>query len=136
MPFVNAILVLGKAVGPPIDDPLVHFSLWGFVVFAALYTMLVFRGDLARKGPLIFAKENARTPLAILGIHAAFNALLFWASRAMPHVLPSLPRWMTDIIFTSRTPESIIADALLIPAVVAMHQIERRWLYVDASNAA
>ncbi|HUN82787.1 MAG TPA: hypothetical protein VMU48_00340 [Terracidiphilus sp.] len=129
--LAGLILVAGTAIGPPIDDPLMHFSWWGYVVVAALYTMVVFRGDLSREGPFILTKENARTPFAISCIHVTFLALLLWAARVTPYILPLLPRWMTDRIH-ARGINLTIADALFILATVAMNQIERRWLFVDS----
>ena len=127
----SLMLVAAGANGPPLDDSLLHFSWWGYVVVAALYTMVVFRGDLSREGPFILTKENARTPLAISCIHVAFLTMLLWAARAAPYILPLLPRWMTDTIH-ARGINLTIADALFILTALAMHQIERRWLFVDS----
>lgn len=129
--LAGLILMVGAAVGPPIDDSLMYFSWWGYVVVAALYTMVVFRGDLSREGPFILTKENARTPFAISCIHVAFLAMLFWAARVAPYILPFLPRWMTDRIH-ARGINLTIADALFILAILVMNQIERRWLFVDS----
>jgi len=129
-PNAGFILAVGVAAEPPIDDPLLHFSWWGFIVVAALYSVVVFRGDLSREGPFILTKENARTPLAISSIHVAFLAFLLWAAWMVPYILPLLPRWMTDRIH-ARGIDVTIADVLFILATLVIHQIERRWLYVD-----
>jgi len=131
--LIGTIHAIRRGTGQPIDDALMNFSWWGYIVVATMYTVVVFRGDLSREGPLIVTKENARTPVAIFLIHSAFLALLLWAAWAAPFILPLLPYWMTGRIHT-RAIDLTFADILFILATLLMHKIERRWLYVDSEK--
>ncbi len=115
-------------------DPLRYFSVWVYVGVAIAYTALAFHGEFSKQdGPLIFSRTNSRTKTSIAIIHLAFLAVLFALMRCCIFVYPSLPNWMVNT-FALRGSDVSILDILYILAMIALHQAERRFLYVESNT--
>lgn len=98
------------------------------------YTALVFHGELSKKdGPLIFSNHNVRSISGIIFIHSAFLAVLLMLMWIGVFTYPFLPGWMTGM-FKSRGSEYSALDILYILVMIAMHYIERRYIYVESAT--
>jgi hypothetical protein len=114
-------------------DPLQYFSWWVYGFTVVTYTALAFHGELPRKGALIFSRRNARSSQEIITIHLAFLLALLLLMRAAIYIYPILPDWMTDT-FNGRGSAHSAFDILFIVVMIALHYVERRWLYVDSET--
>lgn len=117
-------------------EELQYFSWWGYTALAAVYTAVVFSGELSKDGPLIFSRQNARSIAQVLFIHGVFLINLFCLFRIGCYALPWLPNWMTDTFSLGHGSRVSIADICLVLAAAVMNLSERRWLYVDVEMRA
>lgn len=124
---------LTRACMKMIFDQYHHLAWYLYGSAAVVYTGLVFRGELPRKGAMIFSEHNARTPSAILTIHASFLMVVLLSIRAARSIYPALPDWLTATIRDRGAPTSAF-EVILIVAVVGVHFLERKLLYVAAKN--
>jgi hypothetical protein len=115
-------------------DPLQYFSWWVYGGTAIVYTAFAFRGELPRQGALIFSKQNARSFSGIVTIHLAFLTILFALMRVVVYIYPGLPDWMTNTTFSNGA--RTVVDILFIVTMIALHYIERRWLYTAPETGA
>jgi hypothetical protein len=123
-----------RAVSLLVFDPLQYFSWWVYGGVVVAYTALVFHGELSKEdGPLIFSKRNARSFSGIISVHLVFLAILLGLMWIGVWIYPSLPSWMTEM-FNSRGSAHSPADILYIFAMIAMHYVERRYLYVKSAT--
>ena len=127
------IYVTPGAMGVLIYAPFQSFEWPNYLVFGAVFTALLFSDELFEDGIRIFSKQNARSSSAIIQIHLAFLAILLGFMKLSPCIKPSLPNWLTDT-FRARGLEVSIFDILFIFAMIGMHLIERRWLYVESAT--
>lgn len=107
---------------------------WIYTGAALLYTALTFRGELPRREALIFSKDNARPLTSILTIHAAFLGALLAAIWMAIDSLPVLPSWLTTTFNFHMAPMSGL-ELVFIVGGIAMHYVERRWLYEGADKS-
>ena len=69
-------------------------------------------------------------------IHTVFLAILLGLMQFASHIEPLLPNWMTDTLSDSgRGKEISIITISCFLAMIVMHLIERRWLYVEVEAA-
>jgi hypothetical protein len=127
------IYVTPGAMGLLIYAPFQSFEWQNYLPLGAVFTALLFKDDLFGDGVRIFSKQNARSSAAIIQIHLTFLALLLGFMKLAPRIEPSLPNWLTDT-FRARGSEYSIFDILFICAMLGMHLIERRWLYVESAT--
>ncbi|MGA8041349.1 MAG: hypothetical protein WCA37_00970 [Terracidiphilus sp.] len=113
------------------SDLLQYFSWWIYVDVGVVYSALILRGEISKEGALIFSKKNARSLSWIFTIHLTFLAILFGLMRIIPRIYPSLPKWMTDL-FNGRGSAVSALDLTFILTMLALHFIERRWLYTES----
>jgi hypothetical protein len=128
-----SIHAMPGAAGLAIFDPLQFFSWWVYGGVAVAYTALVFNGELSKAGPLIFSRRNARSRLEIVIVHLACLSILLALMRIALYIYPTLPNWMTDT-FNGRGSAHSAFDILFIVVMIALHYIERRWLYVESET--
>ena len=102
-----------------------------------IYSALAFRGELLRRGALIFSKQNVRPLSSILMIHLEFLTILWGLIWFYPHFEPLLPIWLTDDTFCQGRYYGrwfSLLDCLEPFAMIGMAQIERRWMYVECET--
>jgi hypothetical protein len=115
-------------------DPLQYFSWWVYGGVAVVYTALVFHGELSKKdGPYIFSERNARPLSEIISIHLVFLAIFWGLMQIGASTYRFLPNWITTM-FDSRGSAYSVLDILYILAMIALHYVERRWLYVEPAT--
>lgn len=111
-------------------DPLQYFSWWAYLAVGAVYSGLVFGGELLPLRSLLFSKRNARPLSAILAIHIAFLAILLGLMRVAVSVSPSLPDWMTEVHRASGL------DLVFIAAMFGILRLEQRLVYLESKTNA
>lgn len=116
-------------------DPLEYSSWWVYAWAAVGYSAFVFRGEFFNSdGPRILSKRNARPLSQLIAGHIAFLAAILGLIQIGSRIYPLLPGWMTDT-FVSRGSSYSALDIIIIVTMVAIHFIERRWLYREAVPA-
>lgn len=131
--MICLIAAMTHGATPQNIDPqndLRYFS-WGlFVPVYLIYSAFVFSGELAKDGPLIFSKRNARSTREVLVFHCAFLVILFCLMRVFNLLVPNLPYWMTDT-FVARGSRLSVAHVFFIVLAAIMVYRERKWLFVE-----
>lgn len=125
------------------DEVLRYFSWARFSVVAVVYSAAVFWIELAKDGPFMFSRKNARSKLQVLLAHAIFLTILFCGYRICNGVVPALPFWMTDTFRLRYSGRASFADTISILLALGMALFERKWLYretllvsADSENTA
>ncbi len=132
MPTIGLIILMAndrvtRNIDP--DEALRYFS-WSMVaVIAVVYTVFVFWLELAKDGPFILSRKNARSRLQVFLAHALFLTILICAYRICTYMVPIFPFWMTDTFRLRHSNRASFVDILLFLAALAMAYFERKWLY-------
>jgi hypothetical protein len=124
------IYVVPASMGMLLYAPFQFFEWPTYFVFGAIFTALLFSGDLSAREARIFSKQNARSSTAVVLIHLAFLAVLLGVMMLARSIKPSLPNWLTDT-FNARGSAVSISDIFFIFGMIGLHLIERRWVYVE-----
>jgi hypothetical protein len=123
---VQLILFADPRIAP--DEILRYFSWPVFAIIVAVYTVVVFLAELAKDGPFIFSRNNARTKSQILYAHGMFLVILLCGYRICPYIVRTLPFWMTDT-FVRHGSRTSFADLVFCLAGSGLALLERKWLY-------
>lgn len=132
MPTIGLIILMAndrvtRNIDP--DEALRYFS-WSMVaVVAVVYTAFVFWLELAKDGPFILSRKNARSRLQVFLAHALFLTILICAYRICTYMVPIFPFWTTDTFRLRHSNRASFVDILLFLAALAMAYFERKWLY-------
>jgi hypothetical protein len=118
---------IGRNIDP--DEVLRYFSWTRFAIVAVVYTAFVFWLELAKNGPFIFSRNNARSKLQVLHAHAIFLTILLCGYRICTEIVPAMPFWMTDTFPLRRSARGSFADITSCLVASGMAYFERKWLY-------
>jgi hypothetical protein len=111
------------------DEVLRYFSWTVYAIVAVVYTAFVFWRELAKDGPFIFSRNNARSKLQVLLAHAMFLTILLFGYLICTEVVPVLPFWMTDTVRLRHSGRASLADGFSFLVAFGMAYFERKWLY-------
>jgi hypothetical protein len=132
VPTIGLIILIANDQVPRNIDPdeaLRYFSWSTFAVIAVVYTAFVFWLELAKDGPCIFSRENARSRVQGFLAHALFLIVLICGYRICTYMVPTIPFWMTDTFRVRHSNRASFIDIVLFFAALAMAYFERKWLY-------
>ena len=132
MPTIGLIILIANDQVPRNIDPdeaLRYFSWSTFAVIAVVYTSFVFWLELAKDGPFIFSRGNARSRVQVFLAHALFLIALICGYRICTYMVPIIPFWMTDTFRVRHSNRASFLDFLLFFAALAVAYFERKWLY-------
>lgn len=118
---------IGRNIDP--DEALRYFSWTQYGIVAVVYTAFVFWLELAKDGPFIFSRNNARSKLQVLQAHAIFLTILLCGYRICTEIVPALPFWMSDTFPLPRSNRASFADIISCLVALGMAYFERKWLY-------
>lgn len=114
------------------DEVLRYFSWARFAAVAVVYSAVVFWTELAKDGPFIFSRKNARSTPQVLLAHAVFLMALLCGYRMCNEIVPTLPFWMTDTFRVSRSTEASFTDLFCTLIALGIAYFERKWLFRDS----
>lgn len=124
-----ALLVNSRIGNIDPDEVLRYFSWTRFAIVAVVYSAVVFWSELARNGPFIFSRKNARSKPQVWLAHAIFLTILLCDYRICNEIVPALPFWMTDTFHLRFSNRASLADIISILLALGMALVERKWLY-------
>jgi len=128
--FPGSIDTIAAEMGARNIDPreiLRYFSWATYVLVAAVYSCLLFSAAPFKAGPRVFSKENTRSTVEILAIHAAFLLILLGCMAIAPFIVRILPYWMTDTFDVRGHPS--IFDILAFLIMSGLYLVERLLVY-------